>query len=136
VNVLSNPALKGPCRGNGRPAVLASLLAPLLLSGCIEGGVVEIGGPLEISVQVTQAERTLGQEHEFRLQARGRQLLGVILEYGDGRVDSIQAFGAQSITHGETHTYEAAGSYSVRAVVEEAGGAVARDSVRVTVVER
>lgn len=132
-------ALRRPLISAGRsalrPGILIALLAALpLLGGCLEGGVVEIGGPLEITLAVTQAERIVGLEHEFRLQARGRQLLGVILDYGDGRVDSIQAFGAQTISHGETHTYEAVGSYTVRAVVEEAGGALARDSLLVTVV--
>jgi len=132
VNVSSNP---GRARARHRVVLVWLVACLLLLAGCLEGGLVELGGPLEISLEVTESERLLGAEHEFRLQARGRQLLGVILEYGDGRVDSIQTFGAQTITHGDTHTYEAPGSYAVRARAEEAGGAVVQDSVLVTVIE-
>lgn len=104
-----------------------------VLGGCLDSGTAEVGHPLQFTLHVVEADLSLGQPHEFRLEARGRQLSGLVIEYGDGITDSIPAFGAQTASHLQGYLYPDPGTYRVRARVEESSGAVARDSVQVVV---
>jgi hypothetical protein len=117
-----------------RPGVLALLLlVGLFGTGCLEQGFVSVGGPLSLSLSVDQAEVSEGTAHVFRVEARGQQLLGLILDYGDGQVDSVATAGAQSATHVEVHQFGAPGTYRVRARVEDLRGLSASDSLDVRV---
>jgi hypothetical protein len=108
-------------------------LALLSGAGCLDQGFVAVGGPMSLSLKVDQADLPEGVPHVFRIEARGQQLLGLIVDYGDGQVDSIATAGAQSATHVEAYTFGAAGSYRVRARVEDLRGLTASDSVDVSV---
>jgi len=114
--------------GNRLPGLLILLLA----AACGETG-VETGGPVEIRLEVTEPTRNLGSEHTFRVEARGRFLLGAILDFGDQQADSAAAFGAQSLASVFTHTYAEPGTYRVLAIAEDGTGEVARDSTTVEV---
>ncbi len=123
---------------NGRLPLLRLLALPaialiLLLPACLDGGFVSLGGPLRLTLTVDQPTVDLGRSHVFRLEAQGQQLLGLILEYGDGHSDSIPTAGAQTASHAQAHIFEEPGTYLVRARAEDGSGQVARDSVTVTV---
>lgn len=94
---------------------------------------MSLGGPLTFTLSVNQAAVQQGRAHVFRLEARGQQLAGLIIEYGDGSQDSIPTFNAQSASHDQAHIFSEPGQYLVRARAEEASGQVARDSLTVTV---
>lgn len=109
------------------------LLPSLLLAACMET-TTTVGGPTHIQLEAVQPTRTLGQAHQFRVEAEGRTLSRIVLEFGSERVDSVQAAGAQSLTHVHTYTFNDVGSFLVRARVEDGTGNVARDSVTVMVI--
>jgi hypothetical protein len=117
----------------GRLAAPFLLLGALVSGGCLDSGTAEVGHPFQFDLQVVEAELPLGEPHEFRLEARGRRLAGLVIDYGNGITDSIPTFGAQSASHVQGYVYPDPGTYRVRARAEEASGAVARDSVEVVV---
>ncbi len=119
------------------PRAAARGALPLLLVAaavaCSDTGVFVSGEPVRITLEVDAPSLDQGETHRFRIEAGGRSLLGVVIEYGDGQVDSIIAAGAQTATHVQDHIYAEPGPYLVRARAEDANGDVARDSVAVTV---
>jgi hypothetical protein len=116
-----------------RSLTLLFVLMGVVISGCLEGGIVSVGGPVRLSLTVEKAEAPQGTPHVFKMEAQGQQLLGLILDYGDGQVDSIPTAGAQTATHIEAYIYDKAGEYLVRARVEDQNGRSAQDSVMVSV---
>jgi hypothetical protein len=115
-----------------RPVRLAGLVSALAAAACGETG-VEIGHPLEIRIDVENASRTLGTSHEFSVNARGRHLIGLSIDYGDGHTDSIPTFGAQSVAHAASHVFGSTGDFRVLATIEDAVEGELRDSVMVQV---
>ncbi len=100
-----------------------------LLSACQEP---ELGSPPYIELTVPTEGRT-GAPVEVGYEAGGRQLSGLIFEWGDGEVDSLATSGAQSASGTARHGYAAPGSYTVVGIAQDAIEGSRRDSGMVRV---
>ena len=111
------------------------LLAGVLLFGlgCSD---TSIGGgnPLSITLTVDPAVGAAAADtFTFQYEATGTDLLGVVLHFGDGQVDSLSALGAVTASATRLHTYEDPGTYSAIASAVEAVGGTLADTVSVEV---
>lgn len=108
----------------------AGLVTFATLSACSD---TEVTGsnPLTIELTATPETALVGDSIEFMYSATGALLTGTILDFGDGRVDSIPAFGAQSQGGRVKHAYAAAGMYVVIARVEDSIEGALTDQVTV-----
>lgn len=116
-----------------RTGTAAVVLLALAAWGCSN---VEITGakPLTFTLDADRTSAPIGVEIEFRFEATGTYLNGVILAYGDGATDSIVMNGAQTASGRRKHAYDVAGQYQVIGTLEDASeGPVTRQiSVEVT----
>ena len=87
------------------------------LAGCGDGL-----GPVLLEVSVTASPSTAapGEEISFVVNARGGNLFGVEINYGDGGSDLYPAAGARTARVTFRHAYIAAGVYQVRASAVDA----------------
>jgi hypothetical protein len=125
----TGPVPRRPLR---RWAAGLAIVAATALPACGDTG-FQRGHPLELDLTVDQVSRPVGTPHEFDVNARGRWLLAFIIDYGDGQADTVPTFGSQSAGATRSHTYDAPGSYMVRASIEDAVEGIARDSITVIV---
>jgi hypothetical protein len=103
-----------------RTGATFAFAAALLAWGCSDLS-VQGGGPLDITLAVSQTSAAVGTEIEFSFVAQGTSLSGVILDYGDGSaLDSIPTSGAQSASGRRQHTYGDAGLFQMTGTVEDA----------------
>ena len=94
----------------------------------------DFGEPLSITLTVDRSSGTAGVDlFTFRYDASGSQLLGVVLEFGDGQADSVAGQGGSTARATRTHLYEIPGTYSANARVVEALGATLADTVVVQI---
>jgi hypothetical protein len=91
--------------------------------------------PTRISLEVDRTERNVGQEFVFTYEGEGRGIVGLVLTFGDGRVDSIPALGAQTVGGFREHAFQEAGVFEVRILMQDLGDAVAEDAVNVEVTD-
>ncbi len=108
-----------PLRSARFPALAAALAAALVLSACQESSVGTGGGPLDVTVTAEPTTQTVGQAIAIRADAVGTSLDGTILDFGDGQVDSVAAFGANTQTLTRLKTYAAPGTYIIVARAED-----------------
>jgi hypothetical protein len=101
-----------------RRLVLWSTAVPWVLLGC---GVFEADVlPLGISIHVDESTKAVGEDFEFEWEGTGERLFGVIIDYGDGVVDSIQSIGGGIRLGGNAvHAFNVAGNFRVVARVED-----------------
>jgi len=102
------------------PSVLASvtaLLAVGVLWACSDS-VVEIGSELELELDAP-ATSALSDSVSVAFEARGRSLLGFVLRYGDGSVDSVRLSGSQSAGGQLRHLYQETGTYTLVGEVQD-----------------
>ena len=101
--------------------------------GCSSSS-TDVGEPLSITLTV---DRTTGlaavDTFSFHYEATGTDILGVVLEFGDGQEDSLSALGAARAGATRNHVYGSAGVFSASARVLEALGALRADTVVVEV---
>jgi hypothetical protein len=84
-------------------------------SGCSSSS-ADFGGPLSITLTVDRTSgRATVDEFAFHYEASGTELLGVVLDFGDGQVDSLSAQGASRAGAIRIHVYELAGMFSATA---------------------
>lgn len=105
-----------------RASVWGVLLAGSALWGvaaaCSDSSVEVGGGELAITLTVTPQSVEVGDTVFVTTEAVGTNLAGTIIDYGNGRLDSLSAFGAQTQDHRvRDHFYSAAGTYTIRATV-------------------
>jgi len=115
-----------------RRLVLLGAVAPWVLLGCglFEADVL----PLGITIEVDQSTKAVGEDFEFDWEGTGEALFGVIIDYGDGVVDSIQSIGGGVRLGGNAvHAFDVAGSFRVLARVEDEFLGADTSSVTVTV---
>lgn len=87
------------------------------LGGCSDS-VVEVGN--ELSLELTgPASAPVSDSLEVSFEVEGRRLLGLVLEYGDGAVDSVSFSGSQSAGGYRSHKYTEPGTYLVTGKVQD-----------------
>lgn len=96
---------------------VSSMLVLVFLAGC--GDFSTTIRPTELTLTVDRAEAQPGQDFEFYYQAQGRSMAGLILDYGDGAVDSLGFQGAVTATGRRSHSYENPGTYIVSGTLED-----------------
>ena len=110
-------------------------LTTLATLGCILDGPINEVTPTELIFTVDQNTKAVGEDFSFSYSARGTALFRVVVEYGDGTLHSDSTFfGAFQSARMEgtvDHAYDAAGSYTVIAFVEDL--AVGADSAQLVV---
>lgn len=116
-------------------STMIPLLAGVLLLGlgCSDSSIGG-GNPLSITLTVDPVVGVAAVDtFTFQYDAEGTDLLGVVLDFGDGQVDSLSALGAVTAGATRLHVYEDPGTYSAIASVIEAVGATLADTVSVEV---
>ena len=98
-----------------RPWILFALV---LLLACSSVDVEDL--PTAITLTVDRNSAAVGDTLLFSYDATGEFMVGVIVDYGDGVLDSISAPGAQRANGSLRHSYVDPGSYTVIATLEEA----------------
>ena len=107
------------------------LVAALVLSGaaCSESS-ADIGEPLSITLTVDRNTGSAAVDtFTFEYDATGTELLGIVLDFGDGQVDSVAALGASRAGATRPHVYQTAGTFEAFARALEAFGSVLADTV-------
>ena len=113
------------------------LLAILLLGGasasCHERDATGVR-PIGISLIAEATSAAVGESVTVRFEATGTDMLGVLISWGDGVVDSVTA-GEQVVEMSGplTHTWEIASTYVVIGTVETARLGVASDEVTIRI---
>ena len=131
---MSNPGLRGAPATRGR--TLFCIRAAILLTGITVAAVAcaadEIGSPLSIEL-TGPGTGVAGEPLSVLYDVKGRSLLGVIFDWGDGAVDSLGTARSQSAAGSMQHTYLVPGHFTVRAQAEDAteGAATAHVSIDV-----
>jgi hypothetical protein len=90
---------------------------------------------IQVALTVDETERRVGESFTFRYEGEGRSILGLVLHFGDGRVDSIPGFGAQTASGFREHAFEAEGVFLAVVELEDGSGVVVADSVPLQVLE-
>lgn len=112
-------------------------LGPLLCAICLLGWgcsdtSFSLGGPLVLSISaVTPVAVTDSLVVEFTIV--GRNLLGLVVDYGDMQVDSVALLGAQTAGGRVRNLYAAPGQYTVTARVEDAVEGTVTEALVVTI---
>ena len=121
----------GISRAFGRLFLIGALLA--VASGCSSSS-TDVGEPLSITLTV---DRTTGlaavDTFSFHYEATGTDILGVVLDFGDGQADSLSALGAARAGATRNHVYGSAVVFSASARVLEAFGDLLADTVVVEI---
>jgi hypothetical protein len=73
--------------------------------------ITSTGKPLTITLTADRTTAVVDQEVTFSYEATGKSISGILLEFGDGALDSINSYGSQSATGRRTHAYAEAGDY-------------------------
>lgn len=78
----------------------------------------DIGSPLSIELAGPGTAQA-GEELSVHYEVSGRQLVGIIFDWGDGATDSVPARGAQTASGSVHHTYVEAGTVTVTGRAED-----------------
>ncbi len=99
------------------------LAAVAVGAGCLDDSITGTR-PLDVSVTVTPASAAVGETVTASFNATGTGLQGVILDWGDGALDSLVLSGI-AVEAGQDieHAYSAVGSYTISARAEDQTGA-------------
>ena len=73
-----------------------------------------------VTLESSQAATQRGDTVTFTVNAKGNNLLGVVVEFGDSGVDQYATGGAITASVTFKHVYTAAGTFTVRAIVTDA----------------
>ena len=110
---------------------LAGTVLAILTAGCGETTALE----RDVSVVLTPDESTAtaGAQVSFQFDVRGSALVGVIFDYGDLVVDSLDLHGVTEANGTRFHIFDAPGSFQVAATAVDAVVGRASDTISVTV---
>ena len=102
-------------------------------SGC-GGSSTDSGKDLSIQLTVDQAVGVaVADTFTFSFVSRGRALLGIELDFGDGGTETINGAGSSKVTGTRVHAYQQPGTYSAVARAVEMVGTELADTVSVQV---
>jgi hypothetical protein len=110
-----------------------SVLAVLLVSACSSYTSEVPDRPLTVDLTAPRTTAGVGDTILFRVDATGKRLLGLIINYGDGRADSISTQNAQTATANIPYAYTAKGMFTVVATVIELTGESVNDDLAMTI---
>ncbi len=107
-----------------------------LLAACSDS-LVEGGRPLTVSISADKSVAAVGDSIVYRVEATGNNLVGLVVDFGDGVADSTSASGAVSAGVVRSHIYAEAGDYWAKATAVDVQGVTVElsDSVAVQIVE-
>ncbi len=88
---------------------------------------------LSIRLSATSAVATVGDPMQFNFEATGPLLVGVIVVYGDGVVDSIATTNVTSASGRFIHAFQTAGTFLVEGTVLDARDGTLADTVSVQI---
>ena len=99
------------------------LAAVAVGAGCLDDSITGTR-PLDVEVSVSPSSALVGETVQATFLATGTGLQGVILDWGDGVVDSL-ALSGTAVQAGRDldHAYSAVGSYTISARAEDQTGA-------------
>lgn len=123
------PASADRVRRGSRWGIVMALALALACTTSTVSGIRE----LAITITATPTTAAVNTPVEFRYDAMGAQLAGIVVAYGDGVADSVATFGASTAGGRLTHTYSAPGMFQVEATVIEGNGNRASNSVSVEI---
>lgn len=123
------PASADRMRRGLRWGIVMALALVVACSSSTVSGIRE----LAISITATPTTAAVNTPVEFRYDAMGTQLAGIVVAYGDGVVDSVATFGASTAGGRLTHTYSTPGIFQVEATVIEGSGDRASNSTSVEI---
>lgn len=106
-------------------------LTLLAAGGCQDPA--EVWRPTAVDLSSDRTTAPVGEPVDFRYQAQGQSLAGLVIDYGDGSRDSIAALGAQTAAGTVTHAFELAGAFDVTAALLDFSGETAGDTVAVVI---
>ncbi len=89
-----------------------------ILGSCSD---IATDGPQPLALEFTASleSTTVGQSVAFSFSATGGWLIGLTLDYGDGTTESVPGHGSHALNGTREHAWEVAGSYRVRASLED-----------------
>ncbi len=119
-------------------ALAAALAAGMVgvLAACSDS-LVEGGRPLTVSISADKTLAGVGDSVTYTADATGNNLVGLVVDFGDGTADSTAASGAVTAGVVRSHAYGEAGTYVAKATAVDIQGVVVEqsDSVSVQIVE-
>ena len=108
----------------------SALLFGLTVAACWSGD--DLGTPLAIELAGPD-EGSVGEELSVRYEVNGRQLVGIIVVWGDGVADSVPARGARTASGSVRHTYTESGRFTVTGTAEDVVEGVVEDRVEIDI---
>jgi hypothetical protein len=94
----------------------------LLLMACVGACDTSIAQPSSLDLTIVANRTTVarGETVTFDVNARGGQLLGFEMQYGDGGSDQLAAGGAQTARTTFQHAYSTAGTFTASVELSDA----------------
>lgn len=93
--------------------------------GCVLVTALACGGgyeprPFEATIEASRTTAAIGETVDFAVNAQGRQLLGVTIDYDDGVIEQAVFHSSTTAHRVFEHAFTATGTYQVRATVVDA----------------
>ena len=88
---------------------------------------------LRFTITASPDDPSVGDPVRFDFDAAGSSLVGVIVDYGDGAVDSVLTFGATRAQGDVSHSFDLAGHFTGRATAVDAVEGEISDQIVVVV---
>lgn len=110
---------------------LLGAVALLFMVGC--GGGTEPQHDLTVKIAAASSTSTVGNDVNFSFEVTGPRLIGVVVAYGDGVVDTVDTFNATSASGILVHAFQAVGIFMVEATVVDAQDGHLADTVSVQI---
>jgi hypothetical protein len=110
----------------------AYLVLALAAAGCSSIETTD-PGPTTIELTADRTSAATGEEIEFTFSGTGSSIIAVMLDYGDGAQERVDASGATSAAGRRTHAFSEAGAFVVTATIEDAITGSVSDEVTVQI---
>ena len=118
-------------RGSVRTSLLVSA-ALVISAACLDSTPVQ--HVLTIRITATSTAATVGDVVGFDFDATGPIVVAIIVAYGDGVADTVEAIGGVNSASGRvTHAFQTAGTFLVEALVVDAQEGRLTDTVSVNI---
>lgn len=97
-----------------RPAAVLGLLLAASTTACLDDSITGTR-PLTFSLEVDRSSALVGDSLVFTYNATGTSIFAVIMNYGDGVIDTLRTGSTNQVERRESvgYAYETAGAYEV-----------------------